>query len=359
MTSSGQTLKVVRAGGAAPGVVGQQHLVQLPNGQQQLVHLNSGALQHQQQQHLVQLNNQQQMSSGGSAVSMQGGSTLANSEVAQSPQTYAVRTQKLVQSAASVGGNPVEGTTPPPPLSAQTQHLTQGSLTSSVNSTPPPGGQSPHPQHTPTQASPQQQQQQGSSPVSGLTREQEAHLLRGQPPGTIIKCITAQVIQSAEGPRIVLQGIQGSDFTASQLQAVQTQVKQQLLKAQASSGNQGVLGPTRIYLAVQPSTKSQRSPAQPKPTPPPPMYRPPQTEQNQQQTSGVIRQVVGNVTSVQQTRSQQVSIQQPTLHQQSVSVQQQQQQLPHHDYSLAPQQQQQQQYEPVQQLKQQLYLAER
>uniref|UniRef100_A0A8D8XJL3 Nucleosome-remodeling factor subunit NURF301 n=1 Tax=Cacopsylla melanoneura TaxID=428564 RepID=A0A8D8XJL3_9HEMI len=284
MTSSGQTLKVVRAGGAAPGVVGQQHLVQLPNGQQQLVHLNSGALQHQQQQHLVQLNNQQQMSSGGSAVSMQGGSTLANSEVAQSPQTYAVRTQKLVQSAASVGGNPVEGTTPPPPLSAQ-------------------------------------------------------------------------VIQSAEGPRIVLQGIQGSDFTASQLQAVQTQVKQQLLKAQASSGNQGVLGPTRIYLAVQPSTKSQRSPAQPKPTPPPPMYRPPQTEQNQQQTSGVIRQVVGNVTSVQQTRSQQVSIQQPTLHQQSVSVQQQQ--LPHHDYSLAPQQQQQQQYEPVQQLKQQLYLAER
>lgn len=40
----------------------------------------------------------------------------------------------------------------------------------------------------------------------------------------------SQVIQSAEGPRIVLQGIQGSDFTASQLAAVQTQVKQQLLK---------------------------------------------------------------------------------------------------------------------------------
>ncbi|XP_012274975.1 nucleosome-remodeling factor subunit NURF301 isoform X2 [Orussus abietinus] len=81
----------------------------------------------------------------------------------------------------------------------------------------------------------------------------EASLLAGQPPGTIIKCVTAQVIQTTQGPRIVLQGLQGADFTPQQLAMVQQQVKQQLLKAQATTGKQGVLGPTKIYLAVQPA----------------------------------------------------------------------------------------------------------
>lgn len=58
----------------------------------------------------------------------------------------------------------------------------------------------------------------------------EASLLAGQPPGTVIKCVTAQVISTAEGPRIVLQGLQGSEFTPQQLNMVQQQVKQQLLK---------------------------------------------------------------------------------------------------------------------------------
>ncbi|XP_015374966.1 PREDICTED: nucleosome-remodeling factor subunit NURF301-like isoform X3 [Diuraphis noxia] len=83
--------------------------------------------------------------------------------------------------------------------------------------------------------------------------EQEKILLANQPPGTVIKCITAQVIQSqTHGNKIVLQGLQGNDFTPQQLQLVQQQVKQQLLKAQESSGTLGVLGPTKIYLAVQP-----------------------------------------------------------------------------------------------------------
>ncbi|KAJ8968859.1 hypothetical protein NQ317_016782 [Molorchus minor] len=68
--------------------------------------------------------------------------------------------------------------------------------------------------------------------IDPATMEQ---LLVGQPPGTVIKCL------------------QGADFTPQQLAAVQQQVKQQLLKAQASTGKQGVLGPTKIYLAVQPS----------------------------------------------------------------------------------------------------------
>lgn len=70
-------------------------------------------------------------------------------------------------------------------------------------------------------------QSSATTPVPGSI---EASLLAGQPPGTIIKCVTAQVISTAEGPRIVLQGLQGSDFTPQQLNMVQQQVKQQLLK---------------------------------------------------------------------------------------------------------------------------------
>lgn len=70
-------------------------------------------------------------------------------------------------------------------------------------------------------------QSSATTPVPGSI---EASLLAGQPPGTVIKCVTAQVISTAEGPRIVLQGLQGSDFTPQQLNMVQQQVKQQLLK---------------------------------------------------------------------------------------------------------------------------------
>ncbi|XP_053954762.1 nucleosome-remodeling factor subunit NURF301 isoform X1 [Anastrepha ludens] len=95
-----------------------------------------------------------------------------------------------------------------------------------------------------------QQHQTASTPTKAMTIEES--LLQGQPPGTVIKCVTAQVIQTEQGPRIVLQGLVGNDFTQQQLALVQQQVKQQLLKAQESSGKQGVLGPTKIYLAVQP-----------------------------------------------------------------------------------------------------------
>lgn len=70
-------------------------------------------------------------------------------------------------------------------------------------------------------------QSSATTPVPGSI---EASLLAGQPPGTVIKCVTAQVISTAEGPRIVLQGLTGSDFTPQQLNMVQQQVKQQLLK---------------------------------------------------------------------------------------------------------------------------------
>ncbi|KFB42218.1 AGAP006133-PA-like protein [Anopheles sinensis] len=79
-------------------------------------------------------------------------------------------------------------------------------------------------------------------------------LLKDQPPGTVIKCVTAQVQQEhGQGPRIVLHGLTGSDFTPAQSALVQQQVKQQLLRAQESNGRQCVVGPTKIYLAIQPA----------------------------------------------------------------------------------------------------------
>ncbi|XP_050535545.1 nucleosome-remodeling factor subunit NURF301 isoform X2 [Daktulosphaira vitifoliae] len=111
--------------------------------------------------------------------------------------------------------------------------------------------------------------------------EQEKILLANQPPGTVIKCITAQVIQSpTHGNKIVLQGLQGNDFTPQQLQLVQQQVKQQLLKAQESSGTQGVLGPTKIYLAVQPPDSHNSAPPQTVNTVKPAEITPQQTEPN-------------------------------------------------------------------------------
>jgi nucleosome-remodeling factor subunit BPTF len=66
-----------------------------------------------------------------------------------------------------------------------------------------------------------------SSGETGITEQQ---LLAGHPPGTVIKCVTAQVMQTQNGPRIVLQGLQGTEFTQQQTQLVQQQVKQQLMK---------------------------------------------------------------------------------------------------------------------------------
>ena len=72
--------------------------------------------------------------------------------------------------------------------------------------------------------------QTATTPATPVPGSIEASLLADQPPGTIIKCVTAQVIQTTQGPRIVLQGLQGADFTPQQLSMVQQQVKQQLLK---------------------------------------------------------------------------------------------------------------------------------
>ncbi|KAJ8725630.1 hypothetical protein PYW08_003813 [Mythimna loreyi] len=115
--------------------------------------------------------------------------------------------------------------------------------TPAVRPAPPPLA----PQPTPPPVQPQPQQQ--------LTEDEivEKRLLVGQPPGTVIKTVTAQVMQTSSGPSIVLQGLHGYSLTPQQLALVQHQVKQQLLKAQESTGKQGMLGPRKMYLAVQPA----------------------------------------------------------------------------------------------------------
>ncbi|KAL4705133.1 hypothetical protein ACJJTC_018704 [Scirpophaga incertulas] len=130
----------------------------------------------------------------------------------------------------------------------------------SMPSTPTPAAPSmpiQRPPNTPTPIVPIQQQTQQE-----LTEDEmvEKRLLVGQPPGTIIKTVTAQVMQTSSGPSIVLQGLHGYSLTPQQLALVQHQVKQQLLKAQESTGKQGMLGPRKMYLAVQPA-----------PTAPPPL----------------------------------------------------------------------------------------
>jgi nucleosome-remodeling factor subunit BPTF len=86
-------------------------------------------------------------------------------------------------------------------------------------------------------ASPNQQQQiiktvqmQSVSNSNEATTSEHAALLASHPPGTVIKCVTASVMQTSNGPRIVLQGLQGTEFTQQQTLLVQQQVKQQLLK---------------------------------------------------------------------------------------------------------------------------------
>ncbi|XP_065360570.1 nucleosome-remodeling factor subunit NURF301 isoform X2 [Calliphora vicina] len=145
-----------------------------------------------------------------------------------------------------VTNTPVEQQTSPTKTTAP---VAQVGISQTMQGTPQPQ------QHQVIAPQQQQIQQQSNQPMSI-----EESLLQGQPPGTVIKCVTAQVIQTEQGPRIVLQGLVGNDFTQQQLALVQQQVKQQLLKAQESSGKQGVLGPTKIYLAVQPSNPGGQPP---------------------------------------------------------------------------------------------------
>ncbi|XP_058836423.1 nucleosome-remodeling factor subunit NURF301 [Topomyia yanbarensis] len=228
----------------APLTQGQSLTQQLSSGKLQLANLNG-------QQVLIRPlgNNQAQVVAhiktqpNGTAQIIPLGNAVDPPAVQPQPQLQPV--QQIVQAA------PLQQTTIQQVVQQQQQQpVSQANVVQQVLNTS--GGS-----HTTFQqlaaAQSQQQQQQSLDPV-------EQKLLQGQPPGTVIKCVTAQVIQTQQGPRIVLQGLQGSEFTPQQSALVQQQVKQQLLKAQESNGKQGVLGPTKIYLAIQPAQQAAQPP---------------------------------------------------------------------------------------------------
>ena len=68
--------------------------------------------------------------------------------------------------------------------------------------------------------------------------------------------VTAQLLQTAQGPRIVLQGIQGSNLPKEDLATIQQQVKNQLLKAQAEAKQQNKVPPTKIVIDLPESIQA-------------------------------------------------------------------------------------------------------
>lgn len=87
-----------------------------------------------------------------------------------------------------------------------------------------------------------------SSDTGGVS---EQALLAGHPPGTVVKCVTAQVMQTPSGPRIVLQGLQGSDISPAQSQVLQQQVKQQLMKGELNELNEMTLEVDVVSISVE------------------------------------------------------------------------------------------------------------
>jgi nucleosome-remodeling factor subunit BPTF len=117
--------------------------------------------------------------------------------------------------------------------------------------------------------------------------------------------VTAQLIQTPQGPRIVLQGIQGANLSKDQLQSIQQQVKDQLLKAQAEAKLQGKVPPTKIAIQLPPMT-----PAGPALTSPPLAVLPQQPQQiiaNKTQVPTVVSNTkpitVNQVQTVTQSKS--------------------------------------------------------
>ena len=62
--------------------------------------------------------------------------------------------------------------------------------------------------------------------------------------------VSAQLVQTAQGPRIILQGLQGIQLEQTQLAQIQQQVKTQLLKQQALARQQGKVPPTKVSIQL-------------------------------------------------------------------------------------------------------------
>ena len=71
--------------------------------------------------------------------------------------------------------------------------------------------------------------------------------------------VTAQLVQTPNGPRIILQGIHGGDIPREQLVQLQQQVKVELLKAQSEAKLQGKVPPTKIAITVPSSMQGNQT----------------------------------------------------------------------------------------------------
>ena len=71
---------------------------------------------------------------------------------------------------------------------------------------------------------------------------------------------TAQLLQTPQGPRIILQGIQAANIPKEQLLSIQQQVKTQLLKAQAEAKRDNKIPPTKIAIQLPTSIQNKMQP---------------------------------------------------------------------------------------------------
>ena len=106
-------------------------------------------------------------------------------------------------------------------------------------------------------------------PPTAIKSDPPTPVAQGQPTQ-----VTAQLIQTPQGPRIVLQGIQSANLSKDQLQSIQQQLICQFLKAQAEAKLQGKVPPTKIAFQLPPMT-----PAGPTLTSPPLAALPQQPQQ--------------------------------------------------------------------------------
>ncbi len=142
-----------------------------------------------------------------------------------------------------------------------------------------------------------QQQLNQPQPQSQQIKQQEAPQSSPAPPVQV----TAQLLQTPQGPRIVLQGIQGSNLPKEDLALIQQQVKNQLLRAQGEAKSEGKVPPTKIVIDLPPSiqAKLQQQPEQVKD-----QQQQPAPQSPQKQKMLVVPQQGQKVLGVQQQQQQ-------------------------------------------------------
>merc|ERR1719312_1201600 len=123
--------------------------------------------------------------------------------------------------------------------------------------------------------------------------------------------VTAQLMQTPQGPRIILQGLQGVQLEQQQLLNIQQQVKQQLLKQQALARQQGKAPPTKVSLQLSGNITYKKPDAQGSETTQDPQQMVPPNQVENQQPSGQVapqQQVGGMETQKIQSNNPQTSL---------------------------------------------------